>query len=81
MADHVFGHEGVREYWLRQFKTVSSKVTPIKVEEVGDQVKIKVHQVVHNMEGKLLADEIVDHFFYLKNDKVASFDIGAKKDS
>ncbi|MEO8860997.1 MAG: hypothetical protein ABI358_06205 [Ginsengibacter sp.] len=50
-----------------------SNVTPLKVEEVGDRVKIKVHQVVHDIDGKLLADEIVDHFFYLKNDKVASF--------
>ena len=63
---YVFGHDGVREYWLRQFKTVSSTVTPIKIEEVGERVRIKVHQVVYDMEGKLLADEIVNHFFSWK---------------
>ena len=41
-------------------------------------VKIKVHQVVHDLNGKLLADEIVYHYFHLENEKIISFEIGEK---
>ncbi len=71
----VYGHEGVREYWTRQFKLVSSQVTPLAVRAENGEVVIKVHQVVHSLEGKLLADETVTHVFTLEGDKIAQFDI------
>jgi hypothetical protein len=41
----------------------------------SDYVKIKVHQVVRDMQGKLLADEMVYHYFYLTNGKISEFNI------
>jgi hypothetical protein len=75
---YVYGHDGVREYWTRQFTMVSSKVAPLKINEENGLVKIKVHQVVHDLHGKLLADETVYHFFHLRDNKIAGFDIGEK---
>jgi len=75
---YVYGHQGVREYWTRQFALISSKVTPLAIDKEGETVRVKVHQVVHDLHGKLLADEVVYHFFHLKGDKVAEFDIGEK---
>lgn len=75
----VYGHEGVREYWTRQFTMISSNVTPLKISEENGVVTIKVHQVVHDLEDKLLADEIVLHYFHFRNNKIAEFDIGEKK--
>ena len=74
----IYGQKEVREYWIRQFKMISSNVTPIKISEENGVVTIKVHQVVHDLEGKLLADEIVLHYFHLKDHKIAEFDIGEK---
>ncbi len=71
----VYGHEGVREYWTWQFKLVSSNVTPLEVKEENDEVTVKVHQVVHDLDGKLLADEIVTHIFKLREGKITRFDI------
>src|SRR5579859_6527556 len=71
----VYGHEGVREYWTRQFKLVSSTVTPLEVGERNGEVVVQVHQVVHDLEGNLLADEIVTHLFRLDGEKIARFDI------
>jgi hypothetical protein len=71
----VYGHNGVREYWTRQFTLVSSKVTPMEVKEVNGEIQIKVHQVVHDLSGKLLADEVVTHIFRLDKNKIAQFDI------
>jgi hypothetical protein len=75
---YVYGHAGVRQYWTRQFALVSSHVSPLKIELENKLVKIEVHQVVHDMNGKLLADEMVYHFFRFKNDKILAFDIGEK---
>ncbi len=73
---YVYGHKNVKEYWIRQFVLVSSNVTPLEIDEENNIVKIKVHQVVHDINGNLLSDEIVYHFFTLKDDKIARFDIG-----
>jgi hypothetical protein len=78
-GDYVYGHEGVRDYWIRQFKVVHSQVIPLKIDVEKESVKIKVHQVVHDPEGTLLADEIVDHHFHLKNGKISAFVIGEKE--
>ena|SRR6202008_156805 len=73
---YVYGHEGVRNYWTRQFTMINPTVTPLEIDDEEGKVKIKVHQVVYDMEGKLLVDGIVYHFFYLKEDKVERFEIG-----
>ena len=75
---YVYGHNGVREYWTSQFTMVNSNVTPLEIREKEGVVKIKVHQVVHDLNGKLLADEIVFHYFHLQENKIAEFDIGSK---
>ena len=75
---YVHGHEAVREYWTRQFKIVNAQVTPIQIEVENETVKIKVHQVIHDVQGNLLADEMVDHHFYLIKGKISVFVIGEK---
>ena len=63
---YVYGHDGVRAYWTKQFQLVSSNVTPLIIDTENEAVKIKGHQVVHDLNGNLLADEI------------SAFDIGEK---
>jgi len=75
---YVYGHAEVREYWIKQFQLVSSRVIPLSMNTEGEVVKIKVHQVVHDLNGKVLADEIVYHYFHLQNEKIVSFEIGEK---
>jgi hypothetical protein len=75
---YVNGHDAVRDYWTRQFTMVSSNVTPLEIETENGISKIKVHQVVHDLNGNLLADEFVDHFFYFRENKIALFEIGEK---
>lgn len=75
---HVYGRNGVREYWTKQFTLISPKVTPLEIEEQDGIVKIKVHQVADDLNGNLLADELVYHYFQLRGDKIAQFDIGEK---
>jgi ketosteroid isomerase-like protein len=76
---YVYGHDGVREYWTRQFKIIKSQVTPLQIEVENSSVKIKVHQIVHDLEGNLQADELVVHHFNLTNGKISEFVIGSKE--
>jgi ketosteroid isomerase-like protein len=72
---YVYGQAGVRNYWTRQFTMVSANVTPRKIEKENTVFKIEVHQVVHDMNGQLLADEIVHHLFHFKENKISLFEI------
>ena len=74
----VYGHEAVRAYWTRQFAMISSTVTPLEIDEQNETVTIKVHQLVHDLNGQLLADEVVFHHFHLQGNRIAEFEIGEK---
>ena len=73
---YVYGHNAVREYWIRQFMMASPNVTPVEIGAGNEFVKIKVHQVVHDLNKNLLADEIVEHIFLLRDNKIKEFHIG-----
>jgi hypothetical protein len=72
----VYGHEGVREYWTRQWAILDPHVEPaeINADERGRWV-VKVHQVVHDREGKLLADQFVRHAYEIRDSLIARMDI------
>jgi hypothetical protein len=80
---HVHGHEGVREYWTRQWAVVSPHVEPVRFERAPDgSIVVEVRQSVRDLQGMPLhgqthglKDNTVGHVFYLENDKVARFDI------
>jgi len=72
---YVYGHAGVAAYWTKQFSMVNSTVTPIEIKQEYNEVRIKVHQVVHDLQGILLSDELVEHIFKLQNGKIAEFNI------
>ncbi|MCW3090126.1 MAG: hypothetical protein JWP81_1195 [Ferruginibacter sp.] len=74
----VHGRQAVKDYWTRQFAVMSSNVTPMEIEAEQGKIFIKVHQVVHDLQGKLLADEIVGHIFELEHDKISRFTIAEK---
>src|SRR5580698_416434 len=64
----VHGHAAVRDYWARQFKAVSANVEPQSIRSEKDgSVVITVHQVVHDIDGKLLSDSMVEHVYTIYN--------------
>ncbi len=72
----VYGHEGVREYWKRQWAILDPHVEPvdIRLDERGKWV-VEVHQVVHDREGKLLVDQVVHHAYEIRDSLIARMDI------
>jgi SnoaL-like protein len=73
---HINGREGVREYWLRQWATIDPCVEPVSFAEGKDgTIEVEVHQIVRNLEAKLLLDKMVGHVFQFEDGLVRRFDI------
>ena len=73
---HVVGREAVREYCTRQWTVIDPHVDPIHIAEpAGGSTLVDVHQVVKDLEGKLLLDETIAHRFQIEGKFVTRFDI------
>lgn len=80
---HVHGHEGVREYWTRQWAMVSPHVAPVGFSRAADgAIVAEVIQTIRDLDGQPLEgqahglkDKTVGHVFHLSDGKVTRFDI------
>ena len=71
----VHGRKAVRDYWTRQWQSIDPRVDPQRFEGDSGQVVVDVHQVVRDLEGKIIADRIVRHSFQLEDGLVKVFRI------
>jgi len=70
------GREAIRNYWTRQWKTIDPHVDPVDfVWEEDGRIKLTVHQVVHDLDGKLLVDQNVYHIYEFKDGLVKNMEI------
>ena len=66
----LHGHDEVRRYWTEQFATIDPHVEPRQVDIEGDTARVRVHQVVRDLDGNLLHDGTVVHVFTFAADRV-----------
>jgi hypothetical protein len=72
----VHGHTGVRDYWTRQWGMIDPHVEPLSFEaETDGRVAVTVHQVVRELDGKLLLDQMVEHVFRVEKGLIRSMEI------
>ena len=72
----VVGKEEIRAYWTRQWREFDGHVEPLAItEEGGDKVRVRVHQLVKNLEGNVLSDSEVLHVFTLHAGLIATMDL------
>jgi SnoaL-like domain len=73
---HVHGRDAVRSYWTRQWAMVDPHVEPVAFSKGPEgQAIVEVHQVVHDLNGGLLVDQMVGHIFTIENGLIRRFDI------
>jgi hypothetical protein len=72
---HERGREAVRAYWTRQWAAFDPRVEPAKIAQVDGAWVCEVHQVVKDLEGKVLFDGTVEHVFRLEGGLVKRFDV------
>ncbi|MEO5942186.1 MAG: nuclear transport factor 2 family protein [Ferruginibacter sp.] len=73
---YVSGHNDIREYWTRQWTEINPTVEPtgFNEREYGT-VKVNIHQVVKDLDDKLLFDGIVKHIYTIQDGLLRRMDI------
>ncbi|MEB3293722.1 MAG: nuclear transport factor 2 family protein [Synechococcales bacterium] len=73
---YVHGHEAVRDYWTRQWNLVDPQVKPRAFQLNEDQrIIVDVHQVVRDLAGNVLVDQLVQHLYTFENGLIRRMDI------
>lgn len=73
---YVHGRKEVRKYGTRQWAMIDPHVEPVEFAKgPGGEVAVEVHQVVRDLNGNLLADNMVGHVFRIEDGLVKRFDI------
>lgn len=75
----VYGHDGVRDYWTRQWAVLDPHVEPVDFHDEPNRVVVDVHAVIHDREGKLLADHTIQHIYSMENGLIRCMEIGEAK--
>ena len=64
----VHGHDGVRQYWTRQWGILDPHVEPVRFrDEKPGVVAVSVHQVVRDLSGAVLVDQMVEHVYRIED--------------
>lgn len=72
----VIGHEAVRDYWTRQWAEINPRVEPVHCEtDSTGQVVVDVHQVIKDLSGTLLGDEMIQHIYQFDDGLIRRMDI------
>ena len=72
----VLGKAAVRDYWTRQFEVLDPQVEPQNFRAESDgRIAVDVHQVVHDNNGKLLVDHMVQHVYEFRDSLIQSMEI------
>ncbi len=72
----VYGHDGVRKYWTRQWGMIDPQVEPLEFDlDESRRTVVRVHQVVRDLGGKVLVDREVEHIYNMQDGLIRSMEI------
>jgi ketosteroid isomerase-like protein len=72
----VLGKAAVRDYWTRQFEVLDPRVEPKSLTAEADgRIAVDVHQVVRDKSGKLIADQMVQHLYGIRDGLIQTMEI------
>lgn len=73
---HVHGHDGVRDYWTRQWATIDSHAEPTGFSTGADGTTVvEVHLTARDLQGNLVFDRMGGHIFRIEDGLIRRFDI------
>jgi ketosteroid isomerase-like protein len=72
----VSGHQGIRDYWTRQWSLIDPSVHPTRITTTPDgRVAVEVRQVVRDLAGHVLKEESVRHVYSFEDGLITSMEI------
>ncbi len=77
----LHGHVAVRGYWERQWAVIDPCVEPIRFrQDEGGRIAVEVHQVIRDLTGTLVSDQIVEHVYTMQGNLIQRMDIKKARD-
>ncbi|MDX6580979.1 MAG: hypothetical protein QOI10_163 [Solirubrobacterales bacterium] len=74
----LIGREAVREYWRLLFDRFNPRLEPLGFEDLGNgQVRVRVHQSLHDLEGDLMGEGEVFHDHVFRDGQIERMDVVA----
>ena len=74
----VRGPEEVRAYWTEQWGEINPHVEPVSFHpEENGRILVDVHQVVRDLAGAVLADELVGHRFTFEHGLIQAMEVSS----
>ncbi len=72
----VHGCGEVRAYWKRQWGILDPHVEPVRMDEdETGSTAVHVHQVIRDLSGNILKDQIVQHVYFFREGLIERMDI------
>lgn len=72
----VLGTTEVRAYWTRQWGILNPRVDPVRIEDdATGKTVVDVHQLVRDLSGNILVDQIVQHVYSIRDGLIERMDI------
>jgi ketosteroid isomerase-like protein len=71
----VVGRDAVRAYWTRQWAAIDPNVEPVAFAPTADGMAVEVRQVVRDLDGTLLSDDLVRHVYVITGGLIRRMDI------
>jgi hypothetical protein len=71
------GHQAIRDYWTRLWATLNPQVTPLMFagSERSGTIVVDVHQVIRDLSGSIIVDQIVQHVYSIRDGLIERMDI------
>lgn len=72
----VHGRDGVRDYWVRQWRLIDPHVEPRRfaTDDAG-RIVVDVHQVVRDRSGTIVTDQMVQHVYVVEDGLIRRMEI------
>ena len=72
----VYGHQGIRDYWTRQWAAINPHVEPIDfVTDDSGRTIVKVHAVIRDLNGAITFDGVIEHIYFFQDDLIKKMEI------
>jgi hypothetical protein len=72
----VHGRDEVRAYWRRQWAILDPRVDPVHIEDdPSGRATVDVHQVIRDLSGTILKDQMVQHVYSFRGGLIERMDI------
>ena len=76
----IEGPAAVKAYWEFQWKEINPNVKPLSIKvNSSDAIEAMVHQVVKDLQGNIISDNIVKHVYTFENALIKHMGDGANE--